>query len=104
MRTAVLAAREAALECIKPALVPRTWTLRREKPSRISDWQRYLRHGTGHGVGFSPMSAYSIPQLHMKSPDVLREGMVFNVEPAVYVDGYGGIRHCDMVVVTADRL
>ena len=61
----------------------------------------YLRHGTGHGVGFSPMSAYSIPQLHMKSSDVLREGMVFNVEPAVYVDGYGGIRHCDMVAVTA---
>ena len=31
----------------------------------------------------------------------LREGMVFNVEPAVYVNGYGGIRHCDMVAVTA---
>jgi hypothetical protein len=28
--------------------------------------------------------------------------MVFNVEPALYVEGYGGIRHCDMVAVTAD--
>ena len=46
------------------------------------------------------MSAYSIPRVHVKSSDVLREGMVFNVEPAVYVDGYGGIRHCDMVAVT----
>jgi Xaa-Pro aminopeptidase len=26
--------------------------------------------------------------------------MVFNVEPAVYIKGYGGIRHCDMVTVT----
>ena len=26
--------------------------------------------------------------------------MVFNVEPAIYIDGYGGIRHCDMVTVT----
>ena len=26
--------------------------------------------------------------------------MVFNVEPAIYVDGYGGLRHCDMVAVT----
>ena len=61
---------------------------------------QYLKHGTGHGVGFSPMSAYSIPRVHAGSPDVLREGMVFNVEPAVYIEGYGGVRHCDMVVVT----
>ena len=27
--------------------------------------------------------------------------MVFNVEPAVYIDGYGGLRHCDMVALTA---
>lgn len=30
----------------------------------------------------------------------LETGMVFNVEPAIYVDGYGGVRHCDMVTVT----
>ncbi len=26
--------------------------------------------------------------------------MVCNVEPAIYLDGYGGIRHCDVVEVT----
>jgi len=26
--------------------------------------------------------------------------MVFNVEPAVYFPGYGGLRHCDVVAVT----
>jgi Xaa-Pro aminopeptidase len=26
--------------------------------------------------------------------------MVFNVEPGIYLKGYGGLRHCDMVVVT----
>jgi Xaa-Pro aminopeptidase len=25
--------------------------------------------------------------------------MVFNVEPAVYLEGYGGVRHCDVVAV-----
>ncbi len=101
MRAAVLAAREAAFACIKPGA--RAADVDAASRRTISNFglSEYVRHGTGHGVGFSPMSAYSIPQLHMKSPDVLREGMVFNVEPAVYVDGYGGIRHCDMVAVTA---
>jgi Xaa-Pro aminopeptidase len=31
----------------------------------------------------------------------METGMVFNVEPAIYFEGYGGIRHCDMVAVTA---
>mgnify|MGYP002682643783 CR=1 FL=1 len=26
--------------------------------------------------------------------------MVFNVEPGIYIEGYAGIRHCDMVLVT----
>jgi Xaa-Pro aminopeptidase len=33
---------------------------------------------------------------------VLEPGMVFNIEPAIYIDGFGGIRHCDMVLVTDD--
>ena len=28
--------------------------------------------------------------------------MIFNVEPAVYFDGQCGLRHCDMVAVTAE--
>jgi len=27
-------------------------------------------------------------------------GMTFNIEPAVYIQGYGGARHCDMVAVS----
>jgi Xaa-Pro aminopeptidase len=101
MRTAIFAAREAALACIQPGARAADVDAALRRTVTNFGLADFLRHGTGHGVGFSPMSAYSIPQLHMKSLDILREGMVFNVEPAVYVDGYGGIRHCDMVVVTA---
>lgn len=102
MLTAVATAREAALECIKPGVRAADVDAASRNVIKKFELAEFLRHGTGHGVGFSPMSAYSLPRLHAKSPDVLREGMVFNVEPAVYIDGYGGIRHCDMVAMTAN--
>jgi Xaa-Pro aminopeptidase len=40
--------------------------------------------------------------IHPVSPDVLCEGMTFNVEPAAYFEGVGGMRHCDVVAVTKD--
>jgi Xaa-Pro aminopeptidase len=102
MYRAVFAARKAALSLIKPNI--RAAEIDSVARQVIGDYGlgQYLKHGTGHGVGFSPMSAYSVPKLHSESPDVLEEGMVFNVEPAVYIEGYGGVRHCDMVAVTSD--
>jgi Xaa-Pro aminopeptidase len=57
-------------------------------------------HSTGHGVGFAAISANARPRIHPKSNEVLATGMTFNIEPAIYVEGYGGARHCDMVAVT----
>ncbi len=49
--------------------------------------------------GFSAINGSAKPWLHRKSHDTLEAGMVFNVEPAIYFSGYGGIRHCDMELV-----
>ncbi|HKW74191.1 MAG TPA: M24 family metallopeptidase, partial [Terriglobales bacterium] len=35
-----------------------------------------------------------------QSDDVLETGMVFNIEPAIYREGFGGVRQCEMVAVT----
>jgi Xaa-Pro aminopeptidase len=60
-----------------------------------------FKHSTGHGVGFSAINNLARPRLHPQSTDVLEAGMVFNVEPAIYLQGYGGIRHCNMVALTS---
>ena len=54
-------------------------------------------HSTGHGIGFSAISANAPPRIRPHSQDILEIGMVFNVEPGVYFAGYGGLRHCDVV-------
>ncbi len=103
MHTAVLAARQAALDAITPSTKAAEVDAAARRVIEDFGLGQYLKHGTGHGVGFSPMSAYSRPRVHAGSPDVLEEGMVFNVEPAVYIADYGGVRHCDMVAVTRSR-
>jgi Xaa-Pro aminopeptidase len=60
-----------------------------------------FKHAAGHGVGFAAANANGRPRIHPLSPDVLEEGMTFNLEPAAYFDGYGGVRHCDVIAVTA---
>jgi len=58
-------------------------------------------HGTGHGLGLEVHEEPRIAKARAGLPDVpLEPGMVFTVEPGVYVDGVGGVRIEDDVLVT----
>ena len=100
MYQAVFAAREAALAAIRPG-VPAERVDRAARQQLASHgFGREFKHPTGHGVGFAAIDHNALPRIHPRSEDRLESGMVFNVEPAIYVDGIEGLRHCDMVAVT----
>ncbi len=101
MYDAVFAARGAALEALRPGAKASAVDAAARSVLRDRGFGAEFKHSTGHGVGFEAISPNALPRLHPKSDDVLQPGMVFNVEPAVYIDGYGGLRHCDMVALTA---
>jgi Xaa-Pro aminopeptidase len=61
-----------------------------------------FKHGLGHGFGFQAINHAAAPILHPASHAVLRSGMVHNMEPAVYLDGLGGLRLNDNVLVRQD--
>jgi Xaa-Pro aminopeptidase len=63
-----------------------------------SGFGQYFRHGLGHGVGFQAISHLQPPRLSPPSTDTILTDMVFNVEPGVYVHGWGGVRINDTVV------
>jgi Xaa-Pro dipeptidase len=59
----------------------------------------YFTHRTGHGLG---LQAHEPPDIVAGSTRVLEPGMVFTVEPGIYLPGEVGVRIEDNIVVTAD--
>ena len=60
---------------------------------------KYFTHGLGHGVG---LEIHELPNINSKGDIVLQEGMVFSIEPGVYIQGRGGVRIEDTVVLTKE--
>ena len=59
----------------------------------------YFGHSLGHGIGLAP---HEKPTLAPLKPKLLREGMVFTVEPGIYIPGKGGVRLEEMVILGRD--
>ena len=54
-------------------------------------------HGTGHGIG---RDVHELPTVSKSSADILEPVMIFSVEPGVYIEGWGGVRVEEMVMLT----
>jgi Xaa-Pro dipeptidase len=99
MYDAVFEARAAALDVLRAGALARDVDGAARAVLEKRGYGSAFTHGTGHGVGFAAIDHNAIPRVHPASPDVLEAGMVFNIEPAIYIDGVTGIRHCDVVAL-----
>jgi Xaa-Pro aminopeptidase len=100
MYAAIAEARAAALQAIVPGVSAREVDHAARSILAQHGYGSNFKHATGHGVGFAAANPHAYPRIHPASPDILKAGMTFNLEPAIYLDGLQGMRHCDMVVCT----
>jgi Xaa-Pro aminopeptidase len=102
IRIAIDAARAAGLSAIHPHATGQEVDRAARDVMKSHGFGSAFKHATGHGVGFAAANPNGLPRIHPLSHDVLEPGMTFNLEPAAYFEGYGGMRHCNMIAVTSD--
>ncbi len=97
----MLALQEIAFETMKPGVVcadvDRAVRAYYEKHKLLSYW----KHHTGHAIG---LKYHEGPYLDTGDDTIMLPGMVFTVEPGLYVPELGGFRHSDTVAITSDGI
>jgi len=66
------------------------------KVLRRYGYEQYFTHSLGHGVG---REVHELPRVSRGQKAPLPEGAAITIEPGVYLEGYGGVRIEDIVIV-----
>ena len=95
----VLDAQSKAIDAIKPGISGKVVDAVAREHIESRGYKGKFGHGLGHGTG---LAIHESPRLSPIKDDVLEPGMVFTVEPGIYLPEWGGVRLENMVALMPD--
>jgi Xaa-Pro dipeptidase len=95
----VLAANKAGREAVKPGVKAGSVDRAARAVIQEASYGDYFTHRTGHGLG---LDGHEEPYIREGSDLVLEAGMIFTIEPGIYLPGRNGVRIEDNVLVTPE--
>ncbi|MGA2602319.1 MAG: M24 family metallopeptidase, partial [Bryobacteraceae bacterium] len=97
MYEAVLEAQLAAIDAVREGTTGGKVDRAARQMLKSKGLDKQFVHSTGHGLG---LEIHEPPRLGKKDKTRLEAGMVITIEPGVYIEGSGGVRIEDTVLVT----
>ena len=95
----VTAANRAGIAACRPGVLMKDIDRAARKVIEDAGYGPYFTHRTGHGIG---LDVHEFPDCSAVSEVVARPGMIFSIEPGIYLPGQFGVRVEDLVAITED--
>ena len=98
---AVLEAQLGSLDAIRAGAKARDVDANSRAILAKYDLAQYFGHGLGHGLG---LVVHDGGRLSATSENIIEPGQIWTIEPGVYIEGFGGVRIEDDVLITEDGI
>lgn len=93
-------ARNKAIDAIRTGVKTKDIDAAARNFIKAKGYGKFFGHGTGHGIG---LNVHESPGITWTKSETIRDGMIFTIEPGIYIPELGGVRIEDMVLVKNGR-
>lgn len=92
----VLQSNQAGIQAVQADVPLKTFDIAARNVIANEGYNEYFNNRVGHGLG---IEVHEEPSIHSNNEKIAKAGLVFTIEPGIYIPGYGGVRIEDTIYI-----